>query len=162
MITSGTAIHRPPSRADTHIHDDGTAATAIVYTPALPTRAVSAGRMHIPGGRTTTPQRHRTTEAVLTIISGYAAILSGHQLQVALPRPGDMIYIPAAVPYSVVNLSLNASVLILTFRGDPGFNIDIEHLPDLTHRVVHQVDTLRSDHLHCLMSRRTGRVRRGR
>ncbi|OXM43453.1 cupin domain-containing protein [Amycolatopsis alba] len=162
MSSTSTAVHRPPTGADTHIHDDGSADTAVIYTPAVPVRAVSAGRMHIPGGKTTTPQRHRTTEAILTIISGYSAILSGHHLETALPRPGDMIYIPPATPYCVVNLSLNASVLILSFRGDPGFSADIEHLPDLGPQVLRQVDKLRSDHMHRLMSRRTGHVRRTR
>ncbi|MFE5563360.1 hypothetical protein ACFQ68_00100 [Amycolatopsis japonica] len=162
MTSISTAVHRPPTGANTHVHDDGSASTAIIYAPAVPARAVSAGRMHIPGGKTTTPQRHPTTEAILTIISGYSAILSGHHLQAALPRPGDMIYIPPATPYCIVNLSLNASVLILTFRGDPGFNTDIEHLPHLAPRVLRQVDKLRSDHMHRLMSRRTGHVRRPR
>lgn len=163
-MTTGNpvAVHRSPSGADTRIRDDGSADTATVYAPAVPVRALSAGRMHVPGGRTTTPQLHRTTEAVLTIISGYSAILSGHQLHVALPRPGDMIYIPPATPYSIVNLSLNASVLILTFRADPGFSTDLAYLPDVEPRVLSQVGKLRSDHLHRLMSHRTGHVRRTR
>ncbi|WP_410585470.1 hypothetical protein [Amycolatopsis sp. lyj-108] len=160
MTSTSRAVHRPPTGADTHVHDDGSANTAIIYAPAVHVRAVSAGRMHIPGGKTTTPQRHRTTEAILTIISGYAAILSGHHLETALPRPGDMIYIPPDMPYCVVNLSLNASVLITCFRGDPGFSADIEYLPDLRPRVLRQVDKLRNDHMHRLMSRRTGHVRR--
>ncbi|WP_410591808.1 hypothetical protein [Amycolatopsis sp. lyj-23] len=134
--------------------------TPIMRTGSVPTRALSGGRMHLPGATTLAPQRHDTTETAIAIISGHAAVLSGNAMQPFHPRAGDIIYIPATLPYSVVNLSNNASVLALVFRTDPGFDTDIHRMPELDHAARDQIPDLRRAHHKALLTRRSGRARR--
>jgi uncharacterized RmlC-like cupin family protein len=122
----------------------------------LPARALCAGRMHIPAGKTTAPQRHHTTEATLTVISGHAAVLSGPTMAPALPSPGDTIHIPAGMPYAVVNLSMNVSVLLLTFRADSGFSTDVHRAPDMDGAASDRITPLRIGYYQRLMHQRTG------
>ncbi|WP_158888999.1 cupin domain-containing protein [Amycolatopsis anabasis] len=160
--TLTAAVHRSASGAAASTTREGDTVTAIIHAPAVPVRMLSAGRMHIPGGRATAPQRHSATESALAVLSGYAAVLSGHDMRPDLPRPGDMIYIPPETPYAVVNLSLNASVLLIVFRTDPKFIADVQRVPELSGAVSSRVGQLRAEHLERLMSRRSGRVRRPR
>ena len=75
--TLTSAVHRSPIGANAHVAPEGNTVTAVLHAPAVPVRAISAGRVHIPGGKATAPQRHHSAEATLAIISGYAAVLSG-------------------------------------------------------------------------------------
>ena len=71
-----------------------------------------------------------------------------------------MIYIPATLPYAVVNLSTNASVLAQVFRTDPGFDTDVYRMPELDRAVRDQIHDLRRAHHKALLTRRSGRARR--
>jgi uncharacterized RmlC-like cupin family protein len=141
-----------PSATHAHVRpENGIAA-------GLPARALCAGRMHIPAGKTTAPQRHHTTEATLTVISGHAAVLSGPTMTSALPSPGDTIHIPAGMPYAVVNLSLNVSVLLLTYRTDSGFTTDIHRAPDMDSAASDRITPLRISYYQRLMHQRTDHI----
>jgi uncharacterized RmlC-like cupin family protein len=148
----------PPAAGQ--LADEGETLTPILRTGTVPTRALSGGRMHLPGATTLAPQRHDTTETAIAIISGHVAILSGNAMQPFHPHAGDMIYIPATLPYAVVNLSNNASVLAQVFRTDPGFNTDVHRMPELDRAVRDQIPDLRRAHHKALLTRRSGRARR--
>ncbi|MBE1493158.1 putative RmlC-like cupin family protein [Amycolatopsis lexingtonensis] len=134
--------------------------TPILRTGTVPTRALSGGRMHLPSATTLAPQRHDATESAIAIISGHVAVLSGNAMQPFHPQAGDIVYIPATLPYAVVNLSNNASVLALVFRTDPGFDTDVHRIPELDHAVRDQIPDLRRAHHEALLTRRSGRARR--
>jgi len=161
-FTLATAVHRSPSGANAHVSPEGDTVTAVLHAPAVPVRAISAGRVHIPGGKATGPQCHHVAEATLAVISGYAAVLSGNNMTPALPAPGDMIYIPPGMPYTVVNLSMNASVLLLAFRTDPGFTTDVHRASEMDSVASARIAQLRVDYHQRLMHQRTGRIRRSR
>jgi quercetin dioxygenase-like cupin family protein len=150
----------PTSSAAGQLADEGETLTPILRTGIVPTRALSGGRMHLPGATTLAPQRHDTTETAIAIISGHVAILSGNTMQPFHPQAGDIIYIPATLPYAVVNLSNNASVLALAFRTDPGFDTDVHRMPELDRVVRDQIPDLRREHHKALLTRRSGRARR--
>jgi len=137
------------------------ALTPIVHIGTAPTRTLSGGRMHLSGGQATAPQRHDTTETILAILSGHLAILTGNHMLAFHPHTRDMIYIPATLPYALVNLSHNASVLALVFRTNPGFSTDIHRMPELDQAARARIDPLRTGHLDELMSQRAARARRG-
>ncbi|MFF1612919.1 cupin domain-containing protein [Amycolatopsis sp. NPDC058278] len=142
-----------------HLAGEDETLTSIMRTGIVPTRALSGGRMHLPGGTTLAPQRHDTTETAIAIISGHAAVLSGNAMQPFHPHAGDMIYIPATLPYAVVNLSNNASVLALIFRTDPGFDTDVHRMPELDPVARDQIPELRRAHHKALLNRRSERTR---
>jgi quercetin dioxygenase-like cupin family protein len=148
-----------PSTAG-NLADEDETLTPILRAGVVPTRALSGGRMHLPGATTLAPQRHDTTETAIAIISGHAAVLSGNAMQPFHPQAGDMIYIPATLPYAVVNLSNNASVLALIFRTDPGFDTDVHRMPELDPAARDQIPDLRRAHHKALLTRRNGRARR--
>ena len=150
----------PLPTAAGHLAGEDETLTPILRTGIVPTRALSGGRMHLPGATTLAPQRHDTTETAIAIISGHAAILSGNAMQPFHPRAGDIVYIPATLPYAVVNLSTNASVLALVFRTDPGFGTDVHRMPELDQAARDQIPDLRRVHLKALLNRRSGRARR--
>jgi uncharacterized RmlC-like cupin family protein len=150
--TLTAAANHLPSARHTHVRPETSGATEI------PARALCAGRMHIPGGKTTAPQRHHTTEATLAVISGYAAVLSGPTMTPALPNPGETIHIPPGMPYAVVNLSLNVSVLLLSFRTDPGFTTDVHRAPDMDSAASVRIVPLRIGYYQRLMHQRTGHI----
>jgi quercetin dioxygenase-like cupin family protein len=156
MDTTTTPL---PSAAGNLAGEDETL-TPLLRTGIVPTRALSGGRMHLPGATTLAPQRHDTTETAIAIISGHVAVLSGNAMQPFYPRAGDMIYIPATLPYAVVNLSNNASVLALIFRTDPGFDTDVHRMPELDQPARDQIPDLRRAHHKALLTRRSGRGRR--
>ncbi|MEV6644288.1 hypothetical protein [Amycolatopsis sp. NPDC051371] len=131
----------------------------ILRAGIVPTRSLSGGRMHLPGATTLAPQRHDTTETAIAVISGHVAVLSGAAMQAFHPQAGDMIYIPATLPYAVVNLSNNASVLALVFRTDPGFDTDVHRMPELDHAAREKIPDLRRTHHKALLSRRSARAR---
>ncbi|MEV6871736.1 cupin domain-containing protein [Amycolatopsis sp. NPDC051128] len=142
-----------------HLAGEDETLTPILRTGTVPTRALSGGRMHLPGATTLAPQRHDTTETAIAIISGHVAVLSGNAMQPFHPRAGDIIYIPATLPYAVVNLSNNASVLALVFRTDPGFDTDVHQVPELDQTARDQIPDLRRAHHEALLTRRGGRAR---
>jgi len=154
--TRPTPVPHPP----TGITPADDILTPIVHIGTAPTRALAGGRLHLPGGHTTAPQRHDTTESIVAVLSGHVAVLSGNHMQPFHPRVGDMIYLPATQSYALVNLSLNASVLALVFRTDPGFSTDVHRMPELDRVASARIDALRTAHLNRLMGRRTGRARR--
>ncbi|MFB9686175.1 hypothetical protein [Amycolatopsis plumensis] len=154
-----TTTTQTPSVAGDLAGEDETL-TPLLRTGIVPTRALSGGRMHLPGATTLAPQRHDTTETAIAIISGHVAVLSGNAMQPFHPRAGDIIYIPATLPYAVVNLSNNASVLALIFRTDPGFNTDVHRMPELDPVARDQIPDLRRAHHKALLTRRSGRARR--
>ncbi|WP_328442868.1 cupin domain-containing protein [Amycolatopsis sp. NBC_00438] len=156
MDTTTTPI--PPAAGNLTGEDE--TLKPILRTGIVPTRALSGGRMHLPGATTLAPQRHDTTETAIAIISGHIAVLSGNAMQPFHPRAGDMIYIPPTLPYAVVNLSNNASVLALVFRTDPGFSTDVHRMPELDQQVREQIADLRRAHHKALLTRRNGRARR--
>jgi quercetin dioxygenase-like cupin family protein len=156
MDTTTTPI---PSAAGNLAGEDETL-KPILRTGIVPTRALSGGRMHLPGATTLAPQRHDTTETAIAIVSGHVAVLSGNAMQPFHPQAGDMIYIPATLPYAVVNLSNNASVLALVFRTDPGFDTDVHRMPELDETARDQIPDLRRAHHNALLTRRSGRARR--
>ncbi len=156
MDTTTTPI---PSAAGNLAGEDE-ALKPILRTGIVPTRALSGGRMHLPGATTLAPQRHDTTETVIAIISGHVAVLSGNTMAPFHPRAGDMIYIPPTLPYALVNLSNNASVLALVFRTDPGFDTDVHRMAELDQQVREQIPDLRRAHHQALLTRRSGRARR--
>jgi hypothetical protein len=143
-----------------HLAAEDETLTPILRTGIAPTRALSGGRMHLPGATTLAPQRHDTAETAIAIISGHVAILSGNTMAPSHPQAGDIIYIPPTLPYAVVNLSNNASVLALVFRTDPGFNTDVHRMPELDHAARDQIPDLRRAHHKALLTRRNGRARR--
>ncbi|WP_146060498.1 cupin domain-containing protein [Amycolatopsis sp. CA-128772] len=142
-----------------HLAGEGETLTPILRTGVVPTRALSGGRMHLPGAISLAPQRHDTTETAIAIISGHVAVLSGNTMQPFHPKAGDMIYIPATLPYAVVNLSHNASVLALIFRTDPGFDTDVHRMPELDRAARDQIPALRRTHRTALLNRRRGQTR---
>jgi uncharacterized RmlC-like cupin family protein len=156
------AVHLPVSDAQAHTTAQGDTLTAVIHSAAVPVRALSAGRIHLPGGRATAAQMHRETESVITIVSGYAALLWGPRMEPIRPQPGGMVYLPPGVPHALVNLSLNAGVLALVFRTDPAFTADLSPVPDLDAVVNSRLGELRADHLQRLMNGRSGHVRRPR
>ncbi|WP_410626154.1 hypothetical protein [Amycolatopsis sp. cmx-8-4] len=156
MDTTTTPL---PSAAG-NLADEDETLTPILRAGVVPTRALSGGRMHLPGATTLAPQRHDTTETAIAIVSGHVAVLSGNAMQPFHPHAGDMIYVPVTLPYAVVNLSNNASVLALIFRTDPGFNTDIHRMPELDQAARDQIPELRRAHHKALLTRRNGRARR--
>ncbi|MET8997239.1 hypothetical protein [Amycolatopsis sp. NPDC004169] len=156
MDTTTTPI---PSAAG-NLAGENEALTPILRAGIAPTRALSGGRMHLPGATTLAPQRHDTTETAIAIISGHVAVLSGNAMAPFHPQAGDMIYIPPTLPYAVVNLSNNASVLALVFRTDPGFDTDVHRMPELDRAARDQIPGLRRAHHQALLTRRSGRARR--
>jgi uncharacterized RmlC-like cupin family protein len=156
MDTTTTPL---PSAAG-HLTTEDETLTPILRTGTVPTHALSGGRMHLPGGATLAPQRHDTTETAIAIISGHVAVLSGNAMQPFHPRAGDIVYIPPPLPYAVVNLSNNASMLALVFRTDPGFSTDVHRMPELDHAAQDQIPDLRRAHHKALLNRRRTRARR--
>jgi uncharacterized RmlC-like cupin family protein len=156
MDTTTTPL---PSAAG-HLAGEDETLTPLLRTGTAPTRALSGGRMLLPGATTLAPQRHDTTETAIAIISGHVAVLSGNAMQPFHPRAGDIVYIPTTLPYAVVNLSNNASVLALVFRTDPGFDTDVHRMPELDHAVRDQIPDLRRARHKALLTRRSARARR--
>ncbi|KAA9163974.1 hypothetical protein FPZ12_008055 [Amycolatopsis acidicola] len=156
------AVHRQAFGANTTLHEAGDSETAIIAHPDVPTERLSAGRLHLPGGKTTTPQRHPGSEIILATISGYAAVLSGEPATLAFPKPGDMTYVPPGVGYRIVNLSRNASLLVLTIHTDPGFFDDRDFLPALGDHSSALIEQLRDEHVRRIIGRRASGVRRPR
>ncbi|WP_328617291.1 hypothetical protein OHS18_13715 [Amycolatopsis sp. NBC_00355] len=150
----------PLPSAGGNLADEDETLTPILRTGIVPTRALSGGRMHLHGATTLAPQRHDTTETAIAIISGHLAVLSGNAMQPFHPQAGDMIYIPVTLPYAVVNLSNNASVLALIFRTDPGFNTDVHRMPELDPAARDQIPDLRRAHHKALLTRRNGHAHR--
>jgi uncharacterized RmlC-like cupin family protein len=154
-------VHRSPANVQFATDDEKTV-MAMIYKPAVAVRALSAGRMRVPGGRSTKPLAHATSETMLAVLSGYSAVVSGWQLETVKAQPGDMVYVAPKLPYAVINLSLNASVLLLVFRTDPAFFDDASYVPRLDSIMDAKSAQLRREHLNRLMSRRSAKIRRRR
>ncbi|WP_033290463.1 cupin domain-containing protein [Amycolatopsis jejuensis] len=162
MNTPRFAVHCRPRGAETRPLPDGALATHILYAPTIPVRGISAVRALLPGGRVLPPQRHRTAETALIALSGYPAVLSGPTMVPALPEPGDLVYVPADVPYAVVNLSLNAAVLLLIVTTDPSIDSGTLPAPDHAGLVADRAVALRAEHLERITQRRASTARRRR
>src|SRR5437763_16063770 len=102
----GSIASTTPPRYATDLTAAEDILTPIVHTGVVPARALSGGRLHLLGGCTTAPQRHDTTESVIAVLSGHVAVLTGIHMEPFYPRADDMVYIPATLPYAVVNLSM--------------------------------------------------------
>ncbi|MBN9743605.1 hypothetical protein DMP23_21420 [Amycolatopsis sp. A1MSW2902] len=156
------AVHCRPRGAETRPLPDGGLTTHILYAPTVPVERMSATRVLLPGGRILPPQRHRTAESALVMLSGYAAVLSGPTMAAALPAIGDLIYIPVGVPYAVVNLSRNAAVLLLAITTDPDFDVGTVAADEHSNTVADRAVALRAEHLERITQRRASNPRRRR
>lgn len=156
------AVHCRPRGAETRPLAEGALATHLLYAPTVPVERISAIRALLPGGRVLPPQRHRTAETALVVLSGYSAVLSGPTMAAALPAPGDLIYVPVDVPYAVVNLSHNAAVLLLIITTDPNFDVGTAPAAEHSGAVADRTITLRAEHLERISQRRASDVRRRR
>ncbi|WP_020502298.1 cupin domain-containing protein [Sciscionella marina] len=155
------AVHCYPREAETRTNPGGDNLTTIIYAPAVTTQRLSTARLQIPGGVATTPQHHRESETALVVLSGHVIVLSGQKLRTLRPVPGDMVYIPATIPYTIANLSHHAPVLLLAFRTDPAFTADVTRNPELEPAASARIEGLRTQHHQDLMTRRAARGRRG-
>lgn len=106
-------------------------ATAI-STGICGSRSVGVGYVFMPPLLHTHAHRHRTSDIVVTVITGTAATVYGEQLEhVAFHRPGDSIFIPAGVLHAAINVS-DEVVHAVEVRTDCHFgDDDVEPLPDL-------------------------------
>lgn len=162
MTTPKFAVHCRPRGAETRPLPDGALATNLLYAPTVPVDRISAIRALLPGGRVLPPQRHRAAESAVVVLSGYAAVLSGPTMAAALPAPGDLIYVPTDVPYAVVNLSLNAAVLLLIITTDPNFDVGAAPAAEHSGTVADRAIALRAEHLERISQRRASNGRRHR
>ncbi|GAA1020549.1 hypothetical protein GCM10009565_09590 [Amycolatopsis albidoflavus] len=76
-----------------------------------------------------------------------------------LPAAGDIVYIPVGTPYSIVNLSLNATVLCLMIATDPAFDSNVVPIPELTGLGAARANALRAEHLHRIRTAPASRLR---
>ncbi|WP_158892567.1 cupin domain-containing protein [Amycolatopsis anabasis] len=133
--------------------------TPVIHRGVIPVEAVSAGRIHMPGGHVAHAHRHRTTELIVYVLDGWAATLWGQDMQPIAHGPGSMLYVPAGVPHTAVNLSMNTSVLAVEFQSNPDFGGDVELMPELDPVAASRVEPLRAEHAdHLGNARATGRA----
>ncbi|MYW94197.1 cupin domain-containing protein [Amycolatopsis rubida] len=151
-----------PRGAETRPLPDGALATHLLYAPTVPVDQLSAIRVLIPGGRVLPPAQHSSAETALVVLSGYAGVLSGPTMTPALPAPGDLVYIPAGVPHSVVNLSHNAADLLLAITTDPHIDARTAPAADYSDAVATRAITLRAEHVDRIAQRRASDARRRR
>ncbi|GAA3561035.1 hypothetical protein GCM10022222_51020 [Amycolatopsis ultiminotia] len=162
MTTSAFAVHCRPNGSEAQLLPEGGVATHVLYAPPVPVRGLSATRVLLPGGRIIPPQRHPRAETALVALSGYQAVLSGHTMAPIKPAPGDVVYIPPGIPYSVINVSHNAAVIYLAITTDPEFDNGAVPAPEYSGTVADQTVRLRTDHLARINSKRASGIRRRR
>lgn len=82
-------------------------------------------------GKIAKPHLHRKNETIIFILEGWAATLSGPNLEPIFHGPGDFLYIPEKVEHSAVNLSSTDRVIALEMRTEKHFNEDVVLIPKL-------------------------------
>lgn len=119
--------------------------TPIIYSSTAPVQSIAAGHVFMPAGHLARAHVHHNTEIIVYVLEGIAATLWGEEMEPLIHGPGSMIWVPAGVPHTAINLSETMPVKALEIRTDPAFNDDVELLPHLDDVAASRVGALRDE-----------------